>query len=147
MGHQSILSADSRIKVTKTVTFDGSAGGGESGTPVPVFEITGRVLEKDVAIFCTESLQTVGGNDSISLQVGDAGSLFLLSSEPEDVDTGDWVVHTGGGQGDGVPLNPYEHALSDDVVFLISSGAIVSGELVVTMWYEPITEDGALTPA
>jgi hypothetical protein len=138
--------------VRKSVTFDGTPGGGAIGT-VPVFLITGLVMVRDCAIwwdgpftYLTPPMARLdlgtptSPNSLIDLEDADWFQLGFQWADGKGLSffTRDYVV-----QGPHGPNGP----LSEDVVFNVTDNDILSGSGTVYLWYEPISSNGRLIPA
>ena len=147
--------SDSTIKhVRKTITFDGSAGSGAVGT-ITVFTITGRVLIHRVLAFCTAGLF---GGASATLRCGgvlDTDGLFdqVIATT---VDNNEWwqqanplrgLVSLDGGHDGGQISSQVQKMTDEDVILSVGTQAIAGGTIIFDVWYEPVTDDGALVAA
>jgi hypothetical protein len=131
------------LHIRKTITFDDTAGGGEEDTNVVVATITGRVHVFQVFARCTTDL--VGATATISLGTPNDTDLFIALTTATDVDANDWWTSTTPTAGSvKVPDALVSVLLGEDLVIEPLTAGVESGVLVFDIWYEPITDDGAL---
>ncbi len=138
----------------KTVTFDGSAGSGAVGT-ITVFTITGRVLIHRVLAFCTAGLF---GGATATLRCGgvlDTDGLFDQVNAA-DLDNNEWwqqanplrgLVSLDGGHDGGQISSQVQKMTDEDVILTVGAAVISGGTIIFDVWYEPVTDDGALVAA
>ncbi len=147
--------SDSIIKrARKAITFDGSAGNGAVGT-VTVFTITGRVLIHRVLAFCTAGLF---GGATATLRCGgvlDTDGLFDQVNAA-DLDNNEWwqqaapqrgLVSLDGGHDGGYISSQVQKMTDEDVILTVREAVISGGTIIFDVWYEAVTDDGALVAA
>lgn len=133
--------------VTKTVTFDGTAGAGLVGVPIILFDITGRVLVHYWTTYCVLGLSG-GGGATLVLGVDVEDTAFSTEWFVNQFQTDDWGYPGDQNAQPGAigwgfaPLGKVP--TSRDVQLLPEFGSTTAGTLAVDMWYEAITADGAL---
>lgn len=140
-----------------TVTFDGTEGGGAFGVGniVTVFTVTGRIVIRELFIFCTSTLVSAGGGTLVLGGASDTDA-YLAGLTASTAVTGDWVAgavtsspgsmnfpHLSGG-GAQTQAMPWNKAVSENIIFTIGTASITGGVLVIDAFYEPITDDGRL---
>ena len=133
--------------VRKTITFDGSVGNGAIGI-VTAFAITGRVAVRGMCVFCPLELATPGSAAKISLGVVSDVDEFIDAAFVTGFDTNQW--RTAGIAGVGaiqLGANMLNVAVSEDIIYTILAAAVTGGILVCDVWYEAVTDDGALVAA
>lgn len=138
--------------VRKTITFDGTTGNGEVGT-VTVFPITGRVFVRRTTQFCTESLAEAGATATISMGTSADIDAFVAATNAVDIDVNEWWGAASPAAGSyqllqsstaGFQTAQADKMLSQNIILTIGSQNVTDGTLVIDVWYEPITADGAL---
>lgn len=147
MGHQSILSANSRIGVKATITFDGTPGHGAAGTPVVLFETSGDVLVKSFAVKVDDLDCGPSNGNNMSYGTRESQDIISLPQEPTSSAAARWLLNNGPFGNDAALLNPYEVAINGDVILTIGGADWTAGVMTVYAFYEPLSEDGALAPA
>lgn len=150
------------IHVRKTLTFTGAAGAGQSGSPIPLFTLTGRVILERGTAYLTSGASAGGG----TLAIGPtADTTAIMRAIPADGGTGfpyyvqatsgagwrenwtDLIDSMGGGttfDNSGYTRNI---TISQSIRGTVGTADITGGTLVVDLWYRPITDDGALVAA
>jgi len=134
--------------VRATVEFDGSTGGGEAGTAVPIFRVTGSVAIK-VACVCTESL-TVSDGATISVGIsGDTAAIIAVTTAS--------LIAAGEIWHDAAPDSDIEDFSDGVKEHVIAGGAdifitpavanVTDGTLVFLCGWTPITTDGSVIDA
>lgn len=145
---------ESPIHVRKTLTFSGES---TAGSPHNLFTVTGRVYVKDFVAFCT-TLLGVTATPSISTGVAGDVDAFIASTLATDIDTNEWwgtaTPATGSYNPTSTTTGGYQTSqkdkwLSGDIILTMTGagGSVDSGEVVFDVWYERITDNGALTAA
>ena len=139
--------SDSIKHERKTITFDSSAGNGAVGT-VTLFTITGRVLVRRLSVFCPLELASPGSATTISLGVASDVDEFINPAIARAIDTNQWWIAGAVAPG-AIQLgaNMLDVAVSEDIIYNILAAAVSGGTLVCDVWYEAITDDGALVAA
>ena len=140
--------SDSIIKHDrKTITFDGSAGNGAVGI-VTALAITGRVLVRRMSVFCVLGLASPGSATTISVGVASDVDAFINAAQAIAIDTNQWwtpsAVAVGAAQ---LKANMLDVAVSEDIIYDILAAAVSGGTLVCDVWWEAVTDDGALAAA
>src|SRR3989304_3551970 len=124
--------------VRKTITFDGTAGNGAVGN-VTVFPITGRVLVRDIATFCTADLTEALATATISLGTVSVVSAFISAATATAIDVNEWWLDASPAAGDqriGPPTSAdaantgRNHAVSENIIFDVPAQAVNGGTLV-----------------
>ena len=150
------------IHVRKTVTFDGGAGKGQSGSPVPLFDLTGKVLIERGTAFLTSGVSAGGGTLAIGLT---ADTTAIMRAIPVDGASGfpyyvqassgsgwrenwtDLIASLGGGSTFDNSNFTQTIVVSQSIVGTVGTADITGGTLVIDLWYRPITDDGQLEAA
>lgn len=133
--------------IRKTITFADAVGQGRVGTNVTVFTITGRVKVVGITPFCTTSL-TKNGSATISLGVTSVPGAFIAATDPTLIDANEWWdsavdANITAGVGD-VLSAATPQAISENIVAQPLVDDITAGVIVFDVWYDQITDDGAL---
>ena len=139
--------SDSIKHERKTITFDSSDGNGAVGI-VTAFTITGRVLVRRLSVFCPLELASPGSATTISLGVASDVDEFVNPAQAIAIDTNQWWIAGAVAPG-AIQLgaNMLDVAVSEDIIYSILAAAVDGGTLVCDVWYEPVTDDGALAAA
>ena len=135
-------------RTRKTVTFDGSAGGGASGTVVAVFTVTGQVLVHVAVGFCKTNLTEAGATATISLGTTNNVAVFIAAMDSVDLDANDWWAST-------TPTAGSINATGSVETVFVSEAIIVNplvqnttaGVVEFTVLWEPLSDDGLIVPA
>ena len=128
----------------KTVAFDGTAGNGAVGT-VTVLTITGRVVLKNLATFCTETL--AGATATVALGVASSTAGLIAATTGTDIAANDWWIDatpTEVGLA-AVPAGHKDIALSESVIITVATANVTDGTLVFWAEYMPLTSNGRLS--
>jgi hypothetical protein len=124
-----------------TVAFDGTAGGGEAGTAIVLFRVTGAVRALVIGV-CTESLTV---SDGATVEVGTTANpaTIIAQTLASSIDVGEvWVDNTpnviycwttafGCMIGDGA-----------DIELMPRTANVTDGTLVFTCFWTPLTDTG-----
>jgi hypothetical protein len=129
-----------------TVTFDGTTGGGEAGTNVTVFTITGRVHVAALIPYCTVNLTESGATATIKLGVTNKEALFISIMNAVDLDADEfWIDATPDADGVAIPNAMKEVGIAQNIVVLPETTNVTAGTIIFDVWYYPITDNGALS--
>jgi hypothetical protein len=131
---------------TKTLTFTGAAGAGQSASPIVLFTVTGAVDVSLIAGYCTTSL-TSGGGGTLALGATGSTSLFIGATTAANITStaNVWVSTTPTAVGLAVPA-----ALKDIIVTgaqilgTVATADITAGVLVITCYWLPISVGGSV---
>lgn len=135
---------------TKTITFDGTAGGGAAGTEVTVFTITGRVHVCEIGAFCTTDLTTTGAA-TIELGVTADTDAFIAQTVATTIDANEWwasatpnagAATQGQNPNAGATTAAMDKFASTNIVLTIGTADVSTGVIVFDVIYDPLT-DGA----
>lgn len=133
------LSLSDMTVVRKSITFAST-----SGTQT-LFTVTGEVLIRFILPFCPGA-DVVGGT-SLALGVTGSTSLFIAATTSTAIDTDEfWFTTTPTGNGEAVPAALKDIAIEEDIILTLV-GTITSGTVEFTVFYQPISSDGAVTAA
>lgn len=135
---------DAPDRVTKTVTFDGTAGLGAVGN-VPIFTVTGDVLFKQLIAICTVNLEEAAPTATLELGVVGNTPFFIAATPALDLDAGDiWV--------DATPTEVIALALpagfkeliirAANIVGTVAAQAINAGAIRYNCLWIPLSADG-----
>lgn len=133
-------------RVRNTYTFVA----GTTGTVAThdVFTITGRVILRTICAFTTTSLVSAGGGN---VEIGLASDTdYWCTKVATDYSTTNNNIGNLGPSAIPQVVNFADGvnaalALDENVVLKITVGAVSAGVIVFDAWYEPVTDDGALT--
>jgi len=150
------------IHVRKTITFDGGAGKGQSGSPIPLFTLTGRVVLERGTAYLTSGASAGGG----TLEIGPtADTTAIMRAIAVNGATGfayyvvatsgagwrenwsDLIASKGGGSTFENTNSMQNLVISQSIRGVVATADITGGTLVVDLWYRPITDDGSLIAA
>ena len=137
---------ESQMKVARvTVTFDGTAGGGEAATAVPVFTVTGEVMVVALMPYCVTLLTETGGTATVALGITGSTSLFIAATGAIGIDANEfWVDTAPDPNGVLLPAALKDVLLTDNVIMTVATADIDSGAIEFTCYYLPISLDGAV---
>jgi len=135
------------IPVRKTITFTGAANLGAVGA-VPLFTITGEVLVLSIFGICTADLTEAAPTATLALGVTGSTALFIGATTATTIDTGEiWVSTTPTAAGIALPAACQNVAIAANIIGTVASQAVDAGAIELTVWYRPLSEDGALVAA
>jgi hypothetical protein len=131
----------------KTVTFDAGAGSGAVGT-VALFTVTGAVIVRLVAI-CTVDLTIAAG---ATLEVGTAGTVdgLIAQTAGDAIDAGEiWFAAAPATVLDTLANGMLSYIIGDgaDIIATVGTDAINTGTIVFTVFWTPLTANGAVVAA
>ena len=134
--------------VRKTITFTGGAGLGAVGT-VALFTVTGQVLVKSISGFCSVLLAEGGATAEMSLGVVGDVDLFIVITEPEDIDANDfWVDDTPTEVGGLLlPTALKDILVTANIQLDITNDSVDSGVMEFACYYWPLSANGNIVAA
>ena len=133
--------------VRKTITFTGAANLGAVGA-VPLFTITGKVQVLAIVGFCTVDLTEAAPTATLALGVTGSTSLFIGATTGTAIDANEfWASTTPTAAGIALPAALQNIVISANIIGTVASQAVNAGAIEMTVWYRPISEDGALVAA
>jgi len=129
--------------VTKTVTLTGAANLGQSGSPIPLFSVTGPVWMKLFAT-CSEDLVSGGGG---TLEVGTVGNTAFLVAQTvaTTIDNGEVWFNNSPIAGGTAASNLTEKLVVADVIGTVGTGDITDGTLKFWCFFQPLTSSSTVT--
>ena len=137
--------------VSKTITFDGTAGLGQAATAVPVFTVTGEVWVVLLTAFCTADLSEAGATAQISLGVVGNVTLFVGAGQPIDIDTNEYwtTANPSAVGGIAVPAAMKDILLINgaDIVADPTTDDTTGGTIEFTTFWRPVSSDGLVVAA
>ena len=140
-----IVPGNSAREVHVRKTFQSTGTEMDIGALV-AFTITGRVLVKNVTVFCTETF--VG---AATVDLGVVGNTDILSpgtiANATTFVTNDWwVLSDGTTIPGGTPNVDWEQGvlISANVILSVGGANITDGTMIIDLWYTPITDNGRL---
>lgn len=137
-------------KVQKTVTFDGASTTGAVGD-VPLFTVTGDVWVVALIPICSTDLVENGATATMSLGVTTAVALFIAATEPEDIDEDDvWTAVAPAASSIALPAALKDIIVAggaDDILATIANDTVTGGVVTFTLFWRPISADGAVVAA
>lgn len=135
-------SAGRRItrRFQRTVTFDGTAGSGATGT-VTLATVTGRVLLDALAIYCTTSL--TGASASMTLGVTGNTSALLGATTATNLTAGKLWSNATPPTGYGTAFGG--NVLAANLIITISTANVTGGVVSVEALYRPLSSPGLLS--
>ena len=135
------------VAVRKTITFTGAANLGAVGA-VPLFTITGKVIVLSISGLCTVNLTEAAPTATLALGVTGSTSLFIAATTATGIDVDEfWVSTTPTAAGIALPAACQNIVISADIIGTVAAQAVNAGAIDMTVWYRPITTDGALAAA
>ncbi|KKL64326.1 hypothetical protein LCGC14_2166200 [marine sediment metagenome] len=113
------------------------------------FTITGRVLVKNVTVFCTE---TFVGAATVDLGVTGNTDIFspgTIANATTFAANDWWVLSDGTTIPGGTPQVDWEQGvpISADVILSVGAANITDGTMIIDLWYSSITDNGSLATA
>ncbi len=122
-----------------TVTFSNSSG------TVTVFTITGRVRVTEFTAFCTADVVEDGAVSGIECGTTADPNLLIVSTDPADIDSGEFWPNASPIASVQMDALQLDVLLSENIILTITGGTdLDSGAIIFDVWYEPITDNGAL---
>lgn len=134
----------------KTVTFTGAAGAGAAGTVVTVYTVTGEVLIHALMSKCTTNLGEAAPTATVSLGTVNQVTRFIGNTNSVDIDQNEaWVSTTPTAGSIDLPdaMQSVIIVNGDDIVINPLTQNTNAGVLEFTVFWEPISTDGALVAA
>lgn len=130
-------------KVSKTITFDGTAGAGAVGT-VTVFTVTGEISVVQMTAYCSTNLTEAAPTATLSLGVTSSATLLIGSTTATDIDAGEFWVDTGpDANGVAIPAALKDIVITDNIIATVGSQAVDAGVIRFDLYYLPVSGDGA----
>jgi hypothetical protein len=131
----------------KTLTFTGAAGLGQSGSPIPLFNLTGAVYVERIAGIGMTTPTSAGGG-TLALGVTGSASLFIAATTATTIATGlTWQTTTANATGLAVPATNKEILIAASIIGTVAVAGITAGVIQVVCYYRPASSDGALVAA
>jgi hypothetical protein len=135
----------------KTITFDGTAGGGAAGT-VAVATVTGRNLVRVLPAFCTTLLDTTG---AATMSLGEATDVdaFIASTTATTIDANEWWVNGTPIAGSASPVQTDSggaqteqdwKVVSSNIILTIASADVSSGVIEFYIEWKPLSSGASL---
>lgn len=138
-----LYSPGSMATVIKSVTFDGTAGAGATGTPVAFFTVTGEVLVVALVPFCTSNLGEAAPTATLALGVTGSTSLFIAATNSVDIDANEfWVDTAPDPNGIALPAALKDIVITDNIIATPAAQNTNAGTLRITCIYIPLSADG-----
>lgn len=138
------------IPVRKTVTFTGAANLGAIGD-VPLFTVTGDILVVSLVPVCTTNLVENSATALMSLGVTDSVALFIVATEPEDIDDDDiWTDIAPASTAVALPAllkDILVNGDANDILATITNDTITAGVMDFNLRWTPISADGLVVAA
>lgn len=147
MGLQNPIEGEQVQRAIKTVTFDGTAGGGAVGT-VALFTVTGRVRIVSISAYVSTTLTESVGDGTISL--GDTGNVtrFIAATTSAGLAAGEvWVDATPNQVAEAMPAALRDVIESANVQFDVVLRNITGGVIEVYCQWMPLSSGATLVPA
>lgn len=128
-----------------TVTFDGTAGAGATGTAVTVFTTTGEVEIISLVPYCTTLLTEAAPTATVALGVTGSTALFVAATTSTDIDANEfWVDTAPDANGIALPAALQNIVITDNIIVTPATQNTTAGVIEFTARYIPISTDGAL---
>jgi len=134
----------------KTITFAVGAGTGSVGT-VTVYTIAGRVLVKDLTVFCTSDVTEAAGGATLIMGTASNTDWFRETADADELDANEWWIHATGMvagveserlQNGSTSMNGVH--CSEDIILTVGAQNLTGGVVEFDVWYYPITATGRL---
>lgn len=135
-------------KVRKAITFTGAANLGAVGA-APLFTVTGEVMVAFIVPFCTVSLVENGATTTMALGITGNTALFIVASEPEDIDVSEFWQAAAPADVGGVALAAKlkDILVSANILLTVANDTVTGGTLEVTVYWWPLSDDGNIVAA
>lgn len=129
-------------KLTKTITFDGTSGGGLADAAVAVATITGSVLLMYLTVRCKTDL--AGATTTIALGTENLTGGLVAATTGTTIDATKWWHDTSPEAEIGDAI--VDKTVNSDIIITPTSGtAISAGVLEIVMFWLPLSDDGNIT--
>lgn len=126
----------------KTITFDGTAGNGATGT-VAIATVTGRILITYLSAHCSTTIVTTANGEielgvasntaELIAQIADAGDLIATEywndATPTQVNAADAIV---------------DKLVAANIILTVSTSPMTAGVIEFSMFWLPLSVDGNL---
>ncbi len=133
---------------TKTITFDGTVNLGQAASNTTLFTVTGEVLVKAIAGFCTTPLTEGAPTATLSLGVTGAVALFIPATDSVQIDADEfWIDTSPDGNGIALPAGLKDILITDDILIAAAVQDTDGGVLRVDCQWTPMSANGLLVPA
>ena len=121
---------------------------GQAASNATIFTITGEVLIRRIAIFCTASLTEGAPTAQLSMGTNAISTLLLAALNSVLCDVGEWVVDgTPVVEGKAIPAGMIDILIAVDIIIRNTTQDTDGGTLEITCWWEPVSDDGDLVAA
>jgi hypothetical protein len=128
--------------VRKRVSFDGTAGGGEAATPVPVFTVTDAVYVMVTGI-CEESL-AVGDGATIELGTTTDPDGLIATTTAADVDIDQIWFNATPAAIEVLGSIGGAFICEEDIVITVAVDDVTDGVILFTCFWTPLSETGTV---
>lgn len=141
---------DTRL-VSKSITFDGTAGLGAIGT-VTFFTVTGEVLIEYIVPYCVASLTQAAPSATMELGFpGNTGLLAGLLNPVTVLTTGEfWLSNVGDippNSGASLTAAQKDAVATANIIATVGAQAVNGGTLRLDVIFRPLSSDGNVVPA
>ena len=135
---------DERL-TSKSLTFTGASGLGQSTVDVPFFTVTGEVLIRYLVPFCTENLVSAGGG-TLALAILSTATLVAATTATE-IDVNNFWLDTAPNAYYDIPSSLNDIVLTANLIGVVAIANITGGTIRFDVIWRPLSSDGLLTPA
>jgi len=126
-----------------TITFDESAGGGATGTAVPVGTVSGRIILVYHSIYCSTSL--TGASATIELGTAGDTDAIIGATTATDIDAGDfWQPGPASPAGAGAWDTLQNTNVAANLIITPVTANVTAGVLEVVFFWLPASVAGSL---
>lgn len=130
-------------ELSKTITFDGTAGLGAQGA-VPIFTVTGEVVIEELVPFCSTNL--TGATATIALGVTGSTALFIAATTAEDIDANEfWVSTTPNANGVAIPAALKQTVITDNIIGTVATADVTAGVISFYIKWRPLSSNGLVS--
>ena len=129
----------------KTITFDGTAGNGATGT-VNLFTLQTRILVVDMVPYCTSNLVSAGGG-TLSLGTASNPTVMIAATTATDIDSGEFWFDTTPAADEAVSATCKELGVTGDIILTVGTADITGGTIEFDLYWMALTDAWAVTPA
>jgi hypothetical protein len=135
-----VLGSNEKL-VRKSITFDGTAGKGLAGSPVPLYTVTGSVWVLVVG-YCTADL-TVSDGATIEVGISGVTAALIAQTTASLIDNGEiWFDNSPAAIEPQTSLGGAFVAGGADIIGTVATANVTGGTLNFACFWTPLSTDG-----